>query len=486
VRPVTSYLRRALAGDVLALVIAWAAVFIISPTGSPSGQVPDEPIQWSLLFSVLVIGLFRFSGLYKPPLRLDALDTLRVLFAQTAFAAVLTMGARVILTNQPYVAAETIRHWIPAVLLLAGARMAVLWLEGQARARDEGGRPTVVVGAGQIGRRAAGRLIEDPELGLRPVAFMDDEPLDGDPLTEGLPVFPLETDLAKLMQSYGVSHVIIAFSRAGHDDLLRIGRRAWELGLTLSVVPRLFEIEGERSSTEHLGGLPLVQFRHSDPQGWQFRVKYAMDRLVAGVALLLLAPLLACAALAVLISLGRPLLFRQPRVGLDGREFDMLKFRTLRGAPGEADADWAASQLGARVAAEFPPHVPMTGRITRTSAFLRRYCIDELPQLFNVLRGDMSLIGPRPERTFYVRQFGGEIYRYAERHRVKSGLTGWAQIHGLRGATSLAERVEWDNHYIENWSLWMDVKIAMRTVPAVFRGTWTATEDSREWSAPLT
>jgi exopolysaccharide biosynthesis polyprenyl glycosylphosphotransferase len=336
----------------------------------------------------------------------------------------------------------------------------------------------VVVGAGQIGRRAARRLIEDPELGLRPVAFMDDEPLDGDPLTEGLPVFPLETDLADLMSSYRVSHVIIAFSRAGHDDLLRIGRRAWELGLTLSVVPRLFEIEGERSSTEHLGGLPLIQFRHSDPHGWQFRVKYATDRLVSGIALLFLSPILAAAALAVLVSLGRPILFRQPRVGLDGREFDMLKFRTLAGAAGEADAAWAASQVGAQAAAQLPAHVPMQGRITRAGAVLRRYCIDELPQLFNVLRGDMSLIGPRPERTTYVQQFGPQIYRYAERHRVKSGLTGWAQVHGLRGSTSLADRVEWDNHYIENWTLWMDVKIALRTVPAVFRGTWTAVDST--------
>src|SRR5205823_673676 len=154
----------------------------------------------------------------------------------------------------------------------------------------------------------------------------------------------------------------------------RVSRRCWELGLSLSVVPRLFEIEGGRVSTEHLGGLPLIELQPSDPRGWQFRVKYAIDRVVSALALLVLAPLLAGGALAVLLSLGRPILFRQSRVGLDGREFDMLKFRTLdrTAEAGEADADWAANQLGGRA---IGGHLPMAGRITRTGRFLRRYSI---------------------------------------------------------------------------------------------------------------
>jgi lipopolysaccharide/colanic/teichoic acid biosynthesis glycosyltransferase len=181
------------------------------------------------------------------------------------------------------------------------------------------------------------------------------------------------------------------------------------------------------------------------------------------------------AALAVLLSLGRPVLFRQRRVGLDGREFELLKFRTMEPSAqgGEANANWAASQVGGRT---ITGYVSMQERITRTGQFLRRYCIDELPQLWNVFRGDMSLIGPRPELPIYVREFNPAIYRYPDRARVKSGLTGWAQINGLRGSTSVVDRVEWDNHYIENWSLWMDVKIALRTVPAVFRGTWTGAD----------
>ena len=177
--------------------------------------------------------------------------------------------------------------------------------------------------------------------------------------------------------------------------------------------------------------------------------------------------MLGAAAIATRLSVGSPVLFRQRRIGRDGREFEMLKLRTMRGAPsdGEADSDWALEQLGETVEAS----TIQPDRTTRSGRLFRALSIDELPQLFNVLAGDMSLVGPRPERTHYVRRFEQNVYRYNDRHRVKSGITGWAQVHGLRGKTSLTDRVEWDNYYIENWSLWLDVKIMLMTVWAVRR-----------------
>jgi lipopolysaccharide/colanic/teichoic acid biosynthesis glycosyltransferase len=169
------------------------------------------------------------------------------------------------------------------------------------------------------------------------------------------------------------------------------------------------------------------------------------------------------AAVAVWCSLGRPLLFRQRRVGRDGREFDMLKFRTMR----------QGTQLEA-ARFELPPDIAPGGvegvdRRTPVGTFLRRSSIDELPQLFNVLKGEMSLVGPRPERPEFVDVFEQSVYRYGDRHRVKSGITGWSQVNGLRGKTSLADRVEWDNYYIENWSLWLDFKIVLLTFTSVLR-----------------
>jgi lipopolysaccharide/colanic/teichoic acid biosynthesis glycosyltransferase len=177
-------------------------------------------------------------------------------------------------------------------------------------------------------------------------------------------------------------------------------------------------------------------------------------------------------AAAVKLTSPGPVFFRQRRVGLDGTDFDILKFRTMRGdaaRDGEADAAWAARQRGEEIelATEDTPTPVVEDRRTPIGRILRRSSIDELPQLINVLVGDMSFVGPRPERTTYVRSFEQHVYRYADRHRVKSGLTGWAQVQGLRGQTSLTDRVEWDNWYIENWSLRLDFKILLMTVSAV-------------------
>ena len=464
------YARRSLTADVAMLALAALIVAAISPTGGPTGVVPEEPLVWSLSFSLLVLALFALQGMYSAPMRLDALDGMRPVISQTALAAVLVMAARVLTSNDAWVAAETVRHWVPAALLLAAGRVAVLVIESRARRRGDASRATLVVGAGRVGRLAAARLRNEPELGLRPVAFLDDAPLDGDESTADLPVFPLHADLQALIGEFGVSHLIIAFSHARHADLLELSRTADDLGVTISMVPRLFELEGERVATNHLGGLPLIGIEHADPHGWKIRIKYGFDRVLSGVALILLLPLLTLVAVAVRLSLGGPVLFRQRRVGLDGREFDILKFRTLRTAAdgGEADAEWAARQLGG-LPVTSPS--PLAARVTRVGRLLRRYSLDELPQLWNVLRGDMSLIGPRPERVAYARQFDAGVYRYGDRLRLKCGLTGWAQIHGLRGETPLDERVEWDNHYIDNWTLWMDFKILLRTIPVALRGT---------------
>ncbi len=453
--------------DVVMLTLAVGVVELASPTVSPTGEVPREPLGWLLLFCVLVLVLFRLRGMYRAPLRLELTETLRLVAAGTALAATLAMAARVLFANDPYAAAETIRHWLAAAPLLLVGRAAVLSREAHDRRALLAGRRTLIVGAGRVGQLIAGRLLSDPTLGTVPIGFLDADPLELEGRAAQLPVYSWP-DAERLLAGGEVDHVIIAFSTADHDRLLDLARRCWERRVSVSVVPRLFEVEGERAVTEHLGGLPIVEIAQRDPKGWQFQVKYAIDRVVAAALLVVISPLLLAAAVAVRLSLGRPIFFRQLRVGQDGHVFTMLKFRTLHevtGVDAEADADWAAEELGEMVAG----HTPLDSRSTRVGAFLRRTTIDELPQLWNVVCGDMSLVGPRPERAAYVDRFEDRLYRYRDRHRVKSGLTGWAQVHGLRGNTSLRDRVEWDNHYIENWSPWFDVKILLMTVTAVVR-----------------
>jgi exopolysaccharide biosynthesis polyprenyl glycosylphosphotransferase len=267
-----------------------------------------------------------------------------------------------------------------------------------------------------------------------------------------------------------VGHLIVAFSSVADERVSRLIQRCQELGLEVSVVPRMFDTINNRVGYDTVGGLPLMSFTVVDPRGLQFAIKHALDRVLALVFLLLLSPIILSSALAVRLSSRGPVLFRQRRVGRDGKAFDLYKFRSMRLAPGGADADEDPEPLQFLIAGDIGPGgVEGPDRRTAVGRFLRRTSLDELPQLLNVLRGEMSLIGPRPERPEFVELLKQDIVRYGDRHRVKSGITGWAQVHGLRGQTSLAERVEWDNYYIANWSIGLDLKILVLTLVALFR-----------------
>jgi exopolysaccharide biosynthesis polyprenyl glycosylphosphotransferase len=261
-------------------------------------------------------------------------------------------------------------------------------------------------------------------------------------------------------------HVILAFTRAPDQELVELVRRCGEAGLEVSLVPRLFESVNERFELQRIGTLPLMALRNIDAKGWQFTLKYALDRIVAAVLLVVLAPLLLAVAAAVKLTSPGPVLFRQRRVGLDGQDFVLLKFRSMH-----IGDDAAGFMLFAGMA---PGGIEGTDRRTPIGKLVRRTFIDELPQLINVLRGEMSLIGPRPERPEFVALFSDAVNRYGDRHRIKSGITGWAQVHGLRGQTVLADRIELDNHYIDNWSAAMDLKILALTVMAVVSNGWDA------------
>jgi exopolysaccharide biosynthesis polyprenyl glycosylphosphotransferase len=435
-----------------------ALAVLATSVGAAVGGFASAPLSWTILYAVLTVALFQRRGLYRLRLHMHALDDVRAVIVSTTIAAMSVLSLRLLLGDTPDLAAESIRPWAFAAVYLSAGRVAFYWTQAKARQEGEGARPTLIVGAGRIGHLTARRLLERPELGLKPVAFLDKEPL-ADTGSLGLPVAGASWDLDEVVSRYGVQQVIVTFSTAPDEVLLRLVRRCEALHIPVSVVPRLFERVPERHTVEHLGGLPLVTAHPADPKSVQFAIKYALDRVCAALLVLLTGPVMLAAALAVLVKMGRPIFFRQMRVGRDGRSFEILKFRSMRPADAEVELD-----LPEGVA---PGGVEGDDRRTGLGAFLRRTSIDELPQLLNVLRGDMSLVGPRPERPEFVSQFERNVHRYGERHRVKSGITGWAQVNGLRGKTSIVERAEWDNFYIENFSLWLDLKILLLTVCAV-------------------
>jgi exopolysaccharide biosynthesis polyprenyl glycosylphosphotransferase len=437
---------------------------VVEPIGDRSLGTAPMPTIAHLLFPPLALVLLWATGLYRRRLRYQLLDDFRLIVGATAIATMATVTLSV-LAGASSGAVEGVRLWLFATVYLAASRAGVVSSVVASRRRGEGGAPTLIVGAGHVGRLVAKRLVEHPELGLRPVGFLDKEPRDRDdaaPESPALPVLGASWDLLDVIGARGIQHVVVTFSTAPHDVMLRLVGECTRRGVHVTLVPRLFEKVPRNLTIDYLGGLPLLTIDPTIPQSGSYKFKYLVDRVAAAVALVLLSPLLLVIGVGVLVSLGRPILFRQVRIGCDGRAFEMLKFRSMRAGP------TAAADSAARVDVA-PGGVEGDDRRTALGTVLRRTSLDELPQLLNVLRGEMSLIGPRPERPEFVRIFAEHVYRYDERHRVKSGITGWAQVNGLRGKTSLADRVEWDNWYIENCSPWLDLKIALKTLAAVVR-----------------
>jgi exopolysaccharide biosynthesis polyprenyl glycosylphosphotransferase len=440
------------------------SAIVVSELAAPAAHVRSGGYLWPSLFALVAISVFISRGAYAQRLQVDFLDDMRSLVVAVGLATMSVVTLRVLLYTAPAdTAAETIRLAVFTTVYLTAGRIGLDLSQIHARRSGEA-VPTLVIGAGNVGHTTAKRLLEHPELGLRPIGFLDKEPREDSSATSHLPVLGASWDFEQVVREYGVGQVIITFSTAPNDVLLRMVKRCEELGVGVSLVPRLFEKVTERLTIDHIGGLPLLTSHPANPRGWQFAIKYAFDRLLALLMLIVCAPLMLAAALATWISLGRPIIFRQLRVGLDGRTFEMLKFRSMRLNWEVPDEPREAQTLPDDTA---PGGIEGDDRRTWVGTILRKASIDELPQLLNVVMGDMSLIGPRPERPEYVELFESRVYRYNDRLRVKSGITGWAQIHGLRGKTSLSDRVEWDNYYIENWSLWLDMKIALRTVLAV-------------------
>jgi exopolysaccharide biosynthesis polyprenyl glycosylphosphotransferase len=435
------------------------AAALAADLGARSAGVPRVPLLWLVSFPVGILLALHLRSLHTLRIRVQVLDDVRAILTTTGVGAMAFLALRVLVEGQQGdLAAQTLRLWAFTAIYLAAGRVALDWSQLRARRTGEASRPTLIIGAGRVGHLAARRLLDHPEFGLEPVGFLDKEPLD-DPRSQ-LPVLGASWDLERVLEDYAIEHVLVTFSTAPNEVLLRTVERCEELGIEVSLVPRLFERVTNRLEVEHIGGLPLLLARRPDPKGLQFAVKYTLDRLVAFALFAVLSPLLLALAIAVRLSAGTPVIFRQRRIGLDGREFEMIKFRTMSGAV----VDAATPLLPADTA---PGGVEGLDRRTRLGSWLRRTSLDELPQIVNVLRGEMSLIGPRPERPEFVRMFERNIYRYGDRHRVKSGVTGWAQVHGLRGKTSITDRAEWDNFYIENFSLWLDLKIMLLTLGAL-------------------
>ncbi len=421
----------------------------------------------------LVMLLLYLRGLYRTRLRALVLDGVVPVVSAVSIAVMAVATIGLFVNGQAPSQSDGVRSWLLALLAVILGRITLSGAQRWARGRRLVGKPVLIVGAGLVGSQVARLLEKHPEYGLVPVGFVDDDPRSvAEVGGRDVPVLGTVEDVDEIVEETDVCKLIVAFSSVADARISRLIQRCQQLGVDVSVVPRMFDTMNHRTWYDTVGGTPLLTFSTVDPKGWQFALKHAFDRVFALVLLVFLSPVLLCSTLAVRLSSPGSALFRQRRVGRDGRVFDLYKFRSMRVGSVQStklsgDDDTAIDfLLGGDTA---PGGVEGDDRRTLVGRILRRTSVDELPQLLNVLRGEMSIIGPRPERPEFVELFQHDVARYGDRHRVKSGITGWAQVHGLRGQTSLAERVEWDNYYIAHWSLGLDVKILVLTLAVLFR-----------------
>jgi exopolysaccharide biosynthesis polyprenyl glycosylphosphotransferase len=447
--------------DLLMLTLAAsAAVFAVPDLATGANRL------LAALFPLVTVVTLHARRNTDEGLQASVLDTGLGVIGAVSSASVLTMAAATALGGAHPIGL-TLRLWLFAVVYVGLARAVMVSVRAQAVSNRALAVPTLIVGAGAVGELIVKRISEDPRYGLRPVGFLDADPMPSPrpgSLRPTVPVLGAPSNLAAALAETGARRVILAFSTEPDHVLVDKIRECQQLGVAVSLVPRLFESINDRATLDHLGGLPLLSLRPTDPRGWEFAVKHAFDRSFAFLAVIAFAPLMGAIALMVRLTSPGPALFRQRRVGRDGQVFDVLKFRTMHEPAGPLGLGFDPPEGCA------PGGVEGEDRRTRFGRWLRETSLDELPQLINVLRGEMSLVGPRPERPEFVERFAGEVTRYEDRHAVKSGMTGWAQVNGLRGQTSIGDRVEWDNYYIRNWSLGLDLRILARTAAGLLRG----------------
>jgi exopolysaccharide biosynthesis polyprenyl glycosylphosphotransferase len=398
--------------------------------------------------------LLRGRGLYEPRRGFTRTREARQLVEVVSLAS-LALAATPFFLRQLAVSRLVVGIcWVLACVGLVVFRGILRETLAQIRARGYNLRRVLIVGTGPLAGEVYTRFESQPETGFKVVGFAGLAPRD---MPAGWPpILGSVLEVASLVEDHGIDQVVIAVDRSEPLDPSKLMHELQNTTAGLRVVPDLQGLPNVRAGIENFDGLPVIRLVESPLLGWGRVQKRSLDVVVSGLALAGLAPLMLGVALAIrLTSPGAPALFRQRRMGLDGRLFQILKFRTM--IP-DAEADTGPIWAG-----------PEDPRRTKIGPGLRRWNLDELPQLWNVLRGEMSLVGPRPERPEFIEQFRKQLPGYMVRHKVKAGMTGWAQVNGWRGQTSIEKRLEHDIEYVRRWSIWFDLEILVRTFVGGFR-----------------
>jgi Undecaprenyl-phosphate glucose phosphotransferase len=421
----------------------------------------EEYLYLAPFIAVLVVGAFHVQGLYRLRRGRSRVDDFFAVFVGTIFAMVAGVGGTLYYATYygdglMREGAYEISRLVWALFLVLNVLLTYASRELVREALERrwkagiGLKRVLIAGAGELGRMVADKLLQHRELGFKVVGFLDDR-AGGDHIGyRGLPLLGRLADADEMIKAEGIDHVYVALPLEDHVKMLGLVEVTNRANVEVHVVPDLLQFIALRARLENLDGVPIISLNDVPLRGFNSVLKRAIDVAISGVSLAALAVPLLLIALVIKRTSKGPTFYTQERMGLDGKAFHVYKFRSMYlGAEDETGPIWARDN---------------DPRCTPVGRWLRRFDLDELPQLWNVLRGDMSIVGPRPERPYFVEQFKHRIPQYMLRHKVKAGITGWAQVNGWRGNTSLEKRIEYDLYYIENWSVGLDIKIMWLTV----------------------
>ncbi|MFL5734347.1 MAG: undecaprenyl-phosphate glucose phosphotransferase [Chloroflexia bacterium] len=458
--------------DMLAIAGAFSLAYLLRFYTDilPRFVQPDIATYTTMLVVTLatIIVTFYFSKLYNLRRGASRVDEFYKIAGAVSMGTVMSLATNSLILGDRFVYSRQILlvGWVLAIVFVTTGRLLHSFVLGQLRRRGIDRARVVVVGMGSTAAVVVNRLRQHNTLGYEVVGVVDDS--NGspapNPYLNSVPVLGDLAHMRDLVRGYNIDEVIVALSGASDRDLREVIERLQDESVSIKIYPDAFQLMTEHEvSVGELSGLPLLSVKDVALKGLNRRVKRAFDVLFSATILVLIAPVMLLIAVAVKLSSRGPVFFIQERVGLDGKPFALVKFRTMR-VQGDDGSGWFNLKN--------PPGwtAPNDPRRTPIGAFLRRFSLDELPQFYNVLVGEMSIVGPRPEQPYYVKEFAQIIPAYARRHKEKSGLTGWAQVNGLRGDTSIKERTDADLYYVENWSLLFDLKIIARTVYSMVRG----------------
>lgn len=439
--------------DLVLIGVCWVLAYDIRVAGFPTpvtkGVPPLGPYLGMLLPVIVVWGVaFQAFDLYRPRRMGSHAQEVVDLAKANTLAVLVLVAISFFLREYQYSRLVFVNFWFLNMVALSCSRM--LFREGLRFMRRRGfnQRYAVIVGTGRVAQGLCDKLAKHPEFGISTKGLVGRYPAQVGQAVQGLPVLGTYEDLAKVAGGADLVFVCLPVGEEAYAE--KIVSLLANSTVEIKVVPAICEFVTLRAEAEMFEGLPVITLQGTPLYGWNVVIKRAMDILGSSAALVVGAPLLLLIAGLVKVTSPGPVLYRQLRMGLDGRAFHMLKFRSMRvDAEAETGAVWAGTN---------------DPRRTPLGTFLRCTSLDELPQFWNVLLGQMSIVGPRPERPELIAQFRRQLPQYMLRHKMKAGITGWAQVNGWRGNTSIEKRIEYDLFYIEQWSVWLDLKIMWMTL----------------------